>query len=224
MSASPQEKPIPASRSAAKALNSPVYFTGKPCKNGHITTRITFCGNCHWCKKEYNQAYNHRPQRKAYLKAYNKTPARLEDARERGRKRLSTPEGRALNRLRTAKSMKRPEAKALQREAIKRYMQTPKGRLASKRGQANRRARKNNALPQWADIGKINEFINGCPPGFDIDHILPLAGRNVCGLHVLENLQFLPKIDNCSKHNRVDPLTLDYAICVLPGHRTYTHG
>jgi hypothetical protein len=26
------------------------------------------------------------------------------------------------------------------------------------------------------------------------------------------------------KSNKVDPLTLDYAICVLPGHRTYTHG
>jgi hypothetical protein len=26
-----------------------------------------------------------------------------------------------------------------------------------------------------------------------------------------------------SKSNRVDPLTLHYAVCVLPGHRTYVH-
>ena len=82
---------------------------------------------------------------------------------------------------------------------------------------------KRNALPQWANIVRINEFIASCPPGFDVDHILPLAGKNVCGLHVLENLQFLPKADNCSKHNKVDPLTLLHTVCPLPGHRTYVH-
>jgi hypothetical protein len=27
---------LPATKAEAKAINSPYYFTGKPCKNGHI--------------------------------------------------------------------------------------------------------------------------------------------------------------------------------------------
>lgn len=168
---------LPKKRSDALLLNSAHYFTGRPCKHGHIEPRTTFAGVCRQCNADNS-----------------------------------------------AESIKKPAGIIRNRKNVARFRQTTKGRLWKKRNSSKRRAAQRNALPQWADLHKIGEFIAGCPPGFDIDHILPLAGRNVCGLHVLENLQFLPKIDNCSKHNRVDPLTLDYAICVLPGHRTYTHG
>ena len=38
--------------------------------------------------------------------------------------------------------------------------------------------------------------------GFEIDHIIPLNGRMVSGLHVLGNLQVLPMISNRSKGNK----------------------
>lgn len=34
-----------------------------------------------------------------------------------------------------------------------------------------------------------------------VDHIIPLQGRNVSGLHVPENLQVIPGSDNVKKHN-----------------------
>lgn len=36
---------------------------------------------------------------------------------------------------------------------------------------------------------------------YHVDHIIPLAGRNVSGLHVHENLAVIPAIENMQKRN-----------------------
>lgn len=72
--------------------------------------------------------------------------------------------------------------------------------------EAKRRATKLKATPKWADLKAIKEFYKNCPKGYHVDHIIPLKGRNVCGLHVLENLQYLPAIENIKKSNRYDIL------------------
>lgn|SRR5574343_184031 len=40
--------------------------------------------------------------------------------------------------------------------------------------------------------------------GFDwhVDHIQPLKGKNICGLHIWSNLQVIPKIHNLKKGNK----------------------
>ncbi len=87
-----------------------------------------------------------------------------------------------------------------------------KGKLANKNYRRNhplrkraegayRRAYKINATPQWADLKGIREFYENCPDGFHVDHIIPLKGKLVNGLHVLNNLQYLTAKDNLSKSN-----------------------
>lgn len=77
---------------------------------------------------------------------------------------------------------------------------------------ARKRAAKLLATPKWlsniqlADItvfyyaAKQIELDTGIKQ--HVDHIVPLQGNNVCGLHVPWNLQILPAVDNIRKSNK----------------------
>lgn len=69
---------------------------------------------------------------------------------------------------------------------------------------AKRRAIKNMAIPSWANLEKITKIYNLCPKGYHVDHIIPLQGELVCGLHCEHNLQYLTAKENLSKGNRFD--------------------
>ena len=75
--------------------------------------------------------------------------------------------------------------------------------------EARRRAAKVNAVPAWADRDATREVYRAAASlrkqGTDVhvDHIIPLRGANVCGLHVHYNLQVLPAAANLSKGNRL---------------------
>lgn len=56
----------------------------------------------------------------------------------------------------------------------------------------------------WADMGRIKEFYRNCPEGMVVDHIVPLKGKNVSGLHVHTNLQYLTPKENGVKSNRYE--------------------
>lgn len=67
------------------------------------------------------------------------------------------------------------------------------------------RKRKN---AQWVDKQKIATVYEKCyelndlwGTNFTVDHIASLQGKNVCGLHVWENLQLLERSLNSSKSN-----------------------
>jgi len=63
--------------------------------------------------------------------------------------------------------------------------------------------------PLWADLGKIKEIYNNCPEGYHVDHILPLRGKTISGLHVENNLQYLPAKENVVKHNKFNSYSED---------------
>ena len=59
-------------------------------------------------------------------------------------------------------------------------------------------------LPKWLteeQLQQIKDFYVNCPQGMTVDHIYPLQGRYVSGLHHPDNLQYLTKSANSRKYN-----------------------
>jgi hypothetical protein len=67
------------------------------------------------------------------------------------------------------------------------------------------RAEKLNRLPRWADEQEIEKVFRDAPDGVEIDHVVPMQGALVSGLHVANNLQYLTTKENASKHNNFKP-------------------
>lgn len=77
---------------------------------------------------------------------------------------------------------------------------------------AEYRARKLHATPSWLtldDLFVIEEMYDlarlrtaTTAIKWEVDHIVPLRGELVCGLHIPSNLRVIPKRDNCQKGNR----------------------
>ena len=84
---------------------------------------------------------------------------------------------------------------------------------------SKRRAEELKAIPGWANLNKIDEFYLNCPKGYHVDHIFPLNGDTVCGLHVENNLQYLLAKDNMSKGNKMPVSTSGEAICFTHSSR-----
>jgi hypothetical protein len=76
-----------------------------------------------------------------------------------------------------------------------------------------RRRRFRDATPKWlTDTQKMEirlkyrlaiELSRATGERHAVDHIIPLHGESVCGLHVPWNLQVLTQKDNLAKYNRL---------------------
>lgn len=59
------------------------------------------------------------------------------------------------------------------------------------------------AQPAWADTAAINAvYLKAQQTGMHVDHIIPLKGKTVSGLHVESNLQLLTPRENLRKRNK----------------------
>lgn len=67
------------------------------------------------------------------------------------------------------------------------------------------RTAKTRQMPNWADLEKIQAvYIEAATKGLTVDHVIPLQGRLVSGLHVHNNLQLLTHAENVRKSNRFE--------------------
>lgn len=71
---------------------------------------------------------------------------------------------------------------------------------------AKYRAAKLNQTPKWLtkeQIKEIEQFYFSCPKGYEVDHIVPLQGKQVRGLHAPWNLKIIPMKENRKKSNKL---------------------
>lgn len=91
---------------------------------------------------------------------------------------------------------------------FKKYYKTNKSAVLAR--SHKRRAAEIQATPMWYEHEEIMNLYQECrdisvSTGIQhhVDHIIPLRGSNVCGLHCLANLQILTASDNLSKGNKL---------------------
>ena len=163
------------SRQDALKQSLPRYFTGKPCKHGHIAQRYTHNKTCCNCA---NANAN---------KAKSKNPHKYYEINKNWRQN---------NPVKSAA-----------------YTQTYIRKNIAKRNlwTSNYRQAKDQRMPSWLNSAHLFEMecvYNYCSAlreiGLDyhVDHIVPLRGEIVSGMHVPWNLQVIPKLDNLEKGNR----------------------
>ena len=117
----------------------------------------------------------------------------------------STEKGKITNRRASAKYDKTEQGRTSKKLRNQRYFATERGKAVNRAKVAKYKAAKLQRIPPWVDrehLKAIREFYKACPQGQEVDHIIPLQGETVSGLHVRENLQYLTAEENGRKSNK----------------------
>ena len=161
------------------------YFTGKPCPKNHIALRDTANGGCVECANEYKR-WKYHTQTKSHQNKKSK-------------------EWRANNKDKVVKH--NIQFRLNNPSYFSEWKKENKGIVNA--STYKRRTAKMRRMPKWANIEKIKELykqavIKSKETGvqWHVDHIIPLQGELVSGLHVPENLQVIPGVENVKKANR----------------------
>lgn len=183
-------------RRLAREQGLPTYQSDRPCLRGHDSPRRTCSGVCiecdrAWRSKPVNVQRNRDRVREWQHHNRDKVRHNLQQYRRRHPDRCAEYKARVAERYR---EYYRDRARLYRAEnpLIRREMQ------------ARRKARVAAATPAWLDRSQLRQVYLGCPDGLTVDHIVPLNGKNVSGLHVPWNLQYLTLSDNSKKRNKFD--------------------
>jgi len=183
--ASDTVKALRGARHVAVCKDEPFYFTGKPCKYGHVAKRSTVSGTCATCAPSRSR------------KAYWSNPDKYRALAARYSKTEHAATVRA-DRYATMPPEKKETLRAKAKIHAKQWRKENRAH-ANHLSTLNKKAVKTRT-PAWADLDAIRLFYEGRPEGCHVDHVIPLCGRTVSGLHVLDNLQYLPAVENVRKN------------------------
>lgn len=201
------------------------YYTGRPCRRGHVAERYT-AGACVQCISERKAELYQQNREKvlAYMKiqgaVYRKKNP--EKRAENSRKWRNNNRAR-VNELSKARYARDPDhrrkiardsfwrRRETERLRAKEYRQRFKGKINFYTGK--RKAARLQRTPAWLtadDLWLIEQFYEMASARtkatgvqWHVDHKIPLRGKTVSGLHVPYNLQVILGSENSRKGNRI---------------------
>lgn len=183
---------LPTSYSEAKRVGSMYYFTGKPCKRGHLVKRRTANATCVECSNHFVRKHYHD---------------NIEEQCEKGRRYTKANPEKV--RARKKRYREKPETQEKERAYARQWAKDNPALAAA--NASKRRAAHLQRTPPWADLELIDVFY-GLAKDMEevtgvkrhVDHIIPLRGSTVSGLHVATNLQIITAAENTRKSNTYD--------------------
>jgi hypothetical protein len=182
---------IKSSRKAALADGEKSYFTGSPCVKGHVSARRSKTGECLECRKL--RLVEWRKDNPAKVAVHNQTQY------EKFPEELKT-RSRAYYHANVEKC--RASSQRYQKENPHIYAAI----------NAKYKASKLNQTPDWLanddfwlieqiyELAALRTKLTGL--AWQVDHIIPLQGKLVSGLHIPSNLQVIPAKLNRAKSNK----------------------
>lgn len=210
------------SRAEAKSLGLTRYYTGVECKNGHVAERMERTRSCLEC-----HAHSQRARREANAEKVREQELRYrESSREKrsaGQRQYyhANKEKVRQYRANNAERLKEYDRQyqVANAERKREYRQAHHEKISERNRQwreanphkcravvRSRQARKLQATPGWFDKAAVEAIYHEAAflsviTGIEhqVDHIIPLKGKNVCGLHVQNNLMAIPREWNASK-------------------------
>jgi hypothetical protein len=199
-------------RKEAKESGSKYYFTGTPCRHGHVCLRRTADSKCSGCNAMRSRNYRLKP---GYTPATRPEAQRIQNNEKRRLKWTTNHEFRSkqlaiFSKYAKARYAKDPEYRKSIRDNEKRFYALNPHKLKEK--VSRRRGPIKMCLMSKIFRNEIYDFYKKCPDGLCVDHIFPLRGRGFTGLHVPWNMQYLTKSENSRKSNKtpigVSPIKL----------------
>lgn len=185
------------------------YFSGRPCVNGHIADRLVSNGTCVICSNDRLKRWSDK--NKDRLTANHRRHVERDPISYAQKARARYEAKREYRLAQTAKWHASNKEKSRAIKAAWKKRNRPYGAADANK----RRAMKLDATPRWADHDAILAIYAECARitretgiRHHVDHIIPLRGKNVRGLHVHYNLQVLEARQNISKGCRLlEPTT-----------------
>jgi hypothetical protein len=194
-------------RKDAKEAGLLHYFTGKPCKNGHIDKRQVSNGMCQTCGRVKMSTWrSENPER-------SKEIVRLHRERNPEKVLESSRRYHANNREKRREYSKiyHHKNREVTLQKMREYKQRNKSQMNAYK--AKRMAQKLCATPSWYgefDVFIMQEAYQLCIDRkkatgieWDVDHMIPLQAKGACGLHCGLNIQVIPSRMNNGKGNRM---------------------
>jgi hypothetical protein len=188
---------LPKTRSEAKAQGAKFYFTGEPCKHGHIAPRKTkgACADC--LKVAWTDAVTKRAN---YFAEYNKREA-VKDAKHDWY--LENRE-QVIAAANTRPAHVKREYQAAWKERNKTWVRADTKARRRKHREATPpwlSRKQKSAIRQMYQVAITLTQTTG--EQYVVDHIVPLRSDVVCGLHVAWNLRVITQSENLQKSNKL---------------------